>query len=619
MKGIKSITAVFLCVTLLGSCGKDIPTETVNGAITLTLGLATTKDDSSIVSRAEMSQDELLSTAVIKIYNGDFSGLIRDYSNSAKPQTIYLPCGDYRVDVMAGEVVKTAPVMASWEQKSYKGSSPFTVTAGQITPVQVVANVNNAITKITFDQTIADAFAAGYTLTIGLSDTDVAQQLVYSADNAGEEGYFIADGFEPSLYWKFSGELKDGTAFVKSGEIPAVEQGKRYSMNLKYTEKNGTLSFTLYVDKSTDDQEEEIIFEPISTGLVKSSAYEIWAGHATVHADVDETEYGAENIYFEYRKSNTEDAWVRIDANRDSEGIYSQTITGLIPQTEYEYRLLAPDPTTKEITVIGSPLNITTESAPTIPNASFEDAAKDIESSKYYSFYDPASSIPANQTKWWDSGNMGSTTVGSSYTICDPDTDNYKEGDQSARLHSEYVVIKFAAGNLFSGEFAGLEGTKGGKVNFGRPFTGRPTGLRLWVKYSTSTVGRVDGYPDDDPVTKDVDYDRAQIKIALGTWDYRTYGGTSNCPVQVNTTDVSTFVDFNTDISTIAYGRPILQGDASNSTNVWQQITIPLEYKDQTAYPSYIIISCAASMLGDYFTGSEESELWVDGMELLYE
>ena len=122
-----------------------------------------------------------------------------------------------------------------------------------------------------------------------------------------------------------------------------------------------------------------------------------------------------------------------------------------------------------------------------------------------------------------------------------------------------------------------------------------------------------------DPVTKDVDYDRAQIKIALGTWDYRTYGGTSNCPVQVNTTDVSTFVDFNTDISTIAYGSLILQGDASNSTNVWQQITIPLDYKDQTAYPSYIIISCAASMLGDYFTGSEESELWVDGMELLYE
>ena len=80
------------------------------------------------------------------------------------------------------------------------------------------------------------------------------------------------------------------------------------------------------------------------------------------------------------------------------------------------------------------------------------------------------------------------------------------------------------------------------------------------MKYSTSTVGRVDGYPDDDPVTKDVDYDRAQIKIALGTWDYRTYGGTSNCPVQVNTTDVSTFVDFNTDISTIAYGSPNFAG-----------------------------------------------------------
>ena len=615
-KQIKSIAAVLLSATLLASCSEDATNATAEGAVTLTLGIAA-DGDRNMVSRAAMSSDELLNSATIKIYNGDFSGLIREYTSATQPQAIYLPSGDYRVDVEAGEAVREFPSVASWEQKSYKGSQPFTVTAGQTTSVQVEAKVSNAITRVTFDQTVADAFVADYTLTIGLSATDEAQQLVYSAANAGTDGYFIADGFEPSFYWKFTGTLHDGTAFVKSGEIAAVEQGTRYTMNLVYTEKNGTLSFTLAVDKSTTDKEEIIIFEPVSTGLSKSDAYEIWAGHATVHADVDETEYGTGEIYFEYRKSGSGDEWARVAADRDGEGVYSKLLTALAPGTEYEYRLLVPDPTTSEPTAIGDPMTFTTETAPTIPNAGFEETSNE-ESSKYTSFYNPASGTVENRTKWWDSGNDGSTTVGSSYTICDPDPDDYREGSQSARLHSEYVVIKFAAGNLFSGEFAGVVGTKGGKVRFGRPFTGRPTGLRLWVKYSTGKVDEINSYPADDPVTE-ADYDRAQIKVVLGTWDYRTYGGTSDCPVLVNTTDTSTFVDFGTDASTVAYGHRILQGDASDSTNEWQQITIPLTYRSETTYPTHIIISCAASMLGDYFTGSTSSVLWVDGMELLYE
>ncbi len=620
MKKILSITAFILCATL-ASCDKDSVNDTAQGALTLQLGV--NDDYTDVDTRAAMNDTELRQQATIKIYNGDFSGLIREYTGSSKPATIYLPIGNYRVDVEAGESVKPNPRLATWEQRSFKGSKSFDITTGKTTAVSVTARVCNVITEVWFNDSVDESFS-DYSFTIGLSDTDPAQQLVYdSTIEEGTPGYFIADGFEPSLYWTFAGTLTDGNQFEKKGEIKAVETGKAYIMHLNYTEKNGRLSLdVLAVDKTTDDRDDGIIFEPVSTGVSKSPIYEIWAGHATVHADVDEDTYDPASVRFEYRKAETgaraEAGWTSVAADRKEEGVFYKRLTGLTPATKYEYRLLAKERTAADAEVIGEVVTFTTEAAPTVPNMGFETAKKSVESSKYYSFYDPASSVAAEQTKWWDSGNAGSTTVGSN-TICDPDTENYKEGKQSAYLHSEYVVIKLAAGNLFSGEFAGVVGTKGGKVNFGRPFTGRPTGLRLWVKYSTDKISDINGFPADDKVTKD-DYDRAQIKIALGTWNYRTYGGTSDCPVQINTTDESTFARFSKeDESTIAFGSHILQGDASNSTNEWRQITIPFEYKNTTTYPTHIIISCAASMLGDYFTGCRTSKLWVDGMELLYE
>ena len=191
------------------------------------------------------------------------------------------------------------------------------------------------------------------------------------------------------------------------------------------------------------------------------------------------------------------------------------------------------------------------------------------------------------------------------------------DGEQSVCLESRYVIVKFAAGNLFCGHFGATIGTSGGTVFFGRPFTARPSAMRFWAKYSSGPVNRrASNAPDE---IQKGDYDRASLRIAIGTWDYKKYGGDANSPILVNTTDESTFVDYTTDASTIAFGEKILQGDAENSTNVWQQITIPLDYKTTTAYPTHIMIAFAASMYGDYFTGCDSSKLWIDKVELLYE
>ena len=84
-----------------------------------------------------------------------------------------------------------------------------------------------------------------------------------------------------------SGTLsKSGETFTKSGEIPAVESGKRYKFTLKYNEKDGLLVFDLVVDDSTNDIYDNIIFVPVSTGISASSKFEIWAGHFTHLASI---------------------------------------------------------------------------------------------------------------------------------------------------------------------------------------------------------------------------------------------------------------------------------------------------------------------------------------------
>ena len=117
---------------------------------------------------------------------------------------------------------------------------------------------------------------------------------------------------------------------------------------------------------------------------------------------------------------------------------------------------------------------------------------------------------------------------------------------------------------------------------------------------------------DNDPV-KEGDPDRCQVFIAVGDWDYRKFGGTPECPVQINTLEPSTYFNPKSE-GVIGYGCYV----SNKSTDGWIKVEIPIEYVSTSRKPTHIIVSCAASMLGDYFTGSDQSTLWVDGMELHY-
>lgn len=634
---------------MAASCTKDVSTEfTGKGGISL----AATIDNAA--TRATDSET-LLNEASVKIYKPNFDGLVRSYTYADMPQVIYLPEGNgYRVDVVAGELVKATPAMASFESKSYKGSAEFDVTAGvtNTTPITVKANICNAISNITFGNSIAENFEAGYKVTIGMDGNN----LEYNADNSGTDGYFIIspDAEEPKLEWSFSGVLlKNGETFTKTGSF-AVEAGNKYVMNLKYTEKDGRLTIDIWVDKETIDFNDQIIFEPTTVGLTLSRSYEIWANHAIVHAEVSPQMYDATKVYFEYKKSSDSE-WTRHataatpDSEKSDEKGFSATLKGLDASTEYEYRLVVTNLNTLEEETIAATRTFTTDVDTAVVNGGFEDTC--IEN-KMPAFF------PEGGTKWWCCGNQAvkeyvnmpgaGDNIAASCIITSSSTDVPGESKlpgstKSAKLVSQELTVvgvkKFAAGNLFYGQYYETIGTSGGSVYFGRPFTARPVGLRCWVKY---VGGQVTHTGSGSPISKGA-YDLAQLKVVLGIWDAATYGGNNESPVNVNTTKVETFIDYAADAynpkdpdnsgRTLAYGDLQITSAAAGADYVeningttqkrnyteWQEVVIPLEYYDQTTMPTHLIISAAASKYGDYLSGCNGGTMWLDGVELIYD
>ena len=333
---------------------------------------------------------------------------------------------------------------------------------------------------------------------------------------------------------------------------------------------------------------------------------------------------GKETV-FQYREIGAA-AWtdVSADAVTSDGGSFVAHITGLVPVTEYEVKVTSGEEQTPAV-------GFTTAPAARIPNGSFEYASL-VKGTNYYKFYDPSCGVEEGEFMFWGSGNgEGSEGVsgsaGMGIIITAVDRQDKVDGKQSVCAQTSQMAGILAAGNLFTGQFAGLVGTEGGKVNFGRPWTTRPVALKMYCKYITSRIDIIGKKMPPGITLTNNDFDRAQIKVALGTWDYRTYGGTKESPVHINTTDASTFIDYSKDQSTIAHGDLIIHNDGyilngsdivNASTGEWAEYIIPLEYHDLDKLPTHIIVSCAASQYGDYFTGCSSSKLWIDKVELIY-
>ncbi|MDE6511009.1 MAG: PCMD domain-containing protein, partial [Muribaculaceae bacterium] len=374
--------------------------------------------------------------------------------------------------------------------------------------------------------------------------------------------------------------------------LPARDD--EYRIRLTATDGNGkTTAKTLRIAVG----ENAIVYDaPVVADDVQNSENYMAIGARRATLTLSIKDENATNPGIRYREAGTGD-WTTVPMTRSRANIKGTvTLTGLKPGTRYEYQAVADGYTPSES------LYFTTEGQFVIPNASLEEWSDFSENSKVL--------IPGagGERTFWDSGNHGSATM--SVTLTQKSEEMFHSGSLSARLRSQFVGLgalgKFAAGNLFAGEYYKTNGTNG-EIYFGREYNGsHPSALKVFVNYRP---GVADKNGSKGGKLKQGDQDMGQIYVALTTEK-----------VHIDTRYPDTML-WNTDADCVlAYGEKLFEGDYGPDGQL-QELTIPINYnaKAKTRKPVYLVIVCTASYYGDYFDGGEGSTMYVDDFELVYE
>jgi hypothetical protein len=302
----------------------------------------------------------------------------------------------------------------------------------------------------------------------------------------------------------------------------------------------------------------------------------------------------------EYRKKG-ESVWNKVDIAdiKTTSTTYKATITNLEAGTEYEYKVASGK---YEVEIQA----FTTATLQQMPNSSFDDWHTDASNAKLYCPW------AAGGTSFWDTGNRGATTVGNSNSF--PTDDNSTGSGKAAYLESKYIVIKFAAGNIFTGTYLKTDGTNG-ILGFGRPFTAFPTKLTFDYKYTSKEIDKVGD--------KSMEYlkgrpDSCNIYIAL--WhiedgDYEQFQG-DKYPIIIKTKPGQ-----DQNLFSVNDPRVIAYGNFTSGTTVtsWTPETIEVKYKNTEVAPTHILVVASSSKYGDFFTGGVGSTLVLDNLKLIYE
>ncbi len=284
-------------------------------------------------------------------------------------------------------------------------------------------------------------------------------------------------------------------------------------------------------------------------------------------------------------------------------------LTDLQAGAEYAYRLVVDDYTSAD------ELTFSTVAYPQLPNAGFEDWFSGSASPSNKNGLWLPCAVPELNGRFWDCGNHGSMKMNINVTT--PDETVKHSGKYSIKLESAYPSMfgigKFAAGNVFVGQYLKTDGTDG-VLGFGRPFETpvRPKGLRGYIKYAPVAVT----HTSMSTVSKG-DMDTGIIYMALLSDDLKSENGDdeyNTWPVVIRT---KTSKLFKKDASNVvAYGEKVFEGATSGDGMV--EFYIPFDDVNGSLDFKYIMIVASASRNGDYFTGGVGSTMWLDDLELVY-
>ena len=311
-----------------------------------------------------------------------------------------------------------------------------------------------------------------------------------------------------------------------------------------------------------------------------------WAGFAILGGRWF-TEERPAGLRFQWKKA-TDSEWTDYTGSvsyNDAAATFSAELYGLQGATAYLFRVKTDkDEETREVA-------FTTATAGTIPNLNMDDWYKDGSA-----WYPGASS----SSRVWDSANGGTASFGTVPTT--PEESDVVHG-KAARMESTSVTVvvitKFAAGNIYIGDFVKVSGV-GAELDWGIPFSSRPVALHGYYKYSPRPIDFAETNPYN--VSKG-DMDACSIKMYLCDWSAKFRVNTSNKVfLQDDDPSIIAMCDFTSNVATDGY----------------VEFTFPLQYRDART-PKYVVIVGAASRLGDYFTGGKGSTLWLDELSLVYD
>lgn len=286
----------------------------------------------------------------------------------------------------------------------------------------------------------------------------------------------------------------------------------------------------------------------------------------------------------EYRK-DSETLWNTLPSSNISMSgnTFTATITGLSASTKYKYRVGVDGN-------MGNEQSFTTVAATPLENGSMEEWSQDGKQ------WNPWAS---GDDSFWGTGNPGSAAFIGNLTT---PTDESVSG-KAALLETKNAIIKLGAGNILTGDFA-LDGLNG-LLHFGRPFTSFPTALRLYYKYTSTTINMIGDNVGDLADLKGQP-DMFHIYIALSD---------KSEPYEIRNNPKNRKLFDPNDANIIAFG----EYTSDKTVSTYQKLEIPLEYRYSNRTPKYIIIVASSSKYGDYYIGGVGSKLWIDEMELVYE
>jgi hypothetical protein len=400
------------------------------------------------------------------------------------------------------------------------------------------------------------------------------------------------------LNFVLSVKNREGVIYTMDREITDVKARDHFIINYKVAEAGSVGGVTVKIDDATQSYTFDIEVPRKSSTALNASNANAFTTFAYLKGAVTAktSEFREEYLTLQWKKS-TDANWTNVPASSLTKGendSYSYKLVNLTPETEFVYRMNYNDGNTN---VNSNEMTFTTEVMGTIYNAGFEDW-----------YMDGKIAICGKQSdgKYWNSSNAGAATYIGSVTT--QDTSFKHGGSSSAKLATQYAVVKLAAASIFTGDFIGLIGTKGAKLDWGVPFTSRPSALKGYFSYTPGSINR-GTQPSGVGAPAKNSNDECQIQCALVTEQFHVANA------EASGYELTTNINWDTDSRVVAYGQMTRN---TSSNGAWQEFNIPLEYHSLTKKPTHMIIVCSASKWGDYFYGSDSSVLYLDDFSFEY-